>query len=161
MVWRICIIRTDFTICRKKIDKAEQPAEVEQIKQLCEKYQVPFVINDDLKLAAQFGLGVDLGQSDGEITDAKSQLPEGVIIGRTCLITSIPTLPASGLVAVAEQIGRHPMEIHPEIDLRNYGLDASGVNYLVELWRANGASLTVDELMQTPTLQHIMQLLKL
>ncbi|EOH6354934.1 TPA: thiamine phosphate synthase [Acinetobacter baumannii] len=70
---------------RKKIDKAEQPAEVEQIKQLCEKYQVPFVINDDLKLATQFGLGVHLGQSDGEITDAKSQLPEGVIIGRTCL----------------------------------------------------------------------------
>ncbi|MGQ1306522.1 thiamine phosphate synthase [Acinetobacter baumannii] len=70
---------------RKKIDKAEQPAEVEQIKQLCEKYQVPFVINDDLKLAAQFGLGVHLGQSDGEITDAKSQLPEDVIIGRTCL----------------------------------------------------------------------------
>ncbi|EJB8466786.1 TPA: thiamine phosphate synthase [Acinetobacter baumannii] len=70
---------------RKKVDKAYQPAEVEQIKQLCEKYQVPFVINDDLKLAAQFGLGVHLGQSDGEITDAKSQLPEGVIIGRTCL----------------------------------------------------------------------------
>ncbi|WP_182002795.1 thiamine phosphate synthase [Acinetobacter lactucae] len=70
---------------RKKIDKADQPAEVEQIKLLCEKYQVPFVINDDLKLAAQFGLGVHLGQSDGEITDATSQLPEGVIIGRTCL----------------------------------------------------------------------------
>ncbi|MDC5421305.1 thiamine phosphate synthase [Acinetobacter baumannii] len=70
---------------RKKVDKADQPAEVEQIKQLCEKYHVPFVINDDLKLAAQFGLGVHLGQSDGEITDAKSQLPEGVIIGRTCL----------------------------------------------------------------------------
>jgi len=70
---------------RKKVDKADQPAEVEQIKILCEKYQVPFVINDDLKLATQFGLGVHLGQSDGEITDAKSQLPEGVIIGRTCL----------------------------------------------------------------------------
>ncbi|RSO39313.1 thiamine phosphate synthase [Acinetobacter lactucae] len=70
---------------RKKVDKADQPAEVEQIKILCEKYQVPFVINDDLKLAAQFGLGVHLGQSDGEITDAKSQLPEDVIIGRTCL----------------------------------------------------------------------------
>ncbi|WP_284083925.1 acyl carrier protein [Acinetobacter nosocomialis] len=64
------------------------------------------------------------------------------------------------LLAVAEQVGRHPMEIHPEIDLRNYGLDASGVNYLVELWRANGASLSAEELMQTPTLQHIMQLLK-
>ncbi|NUF33182.1 thiamine phosphate synthase [Acinetobacter oleivorans] len=70
---------------RKKVEKADQPAEVEHIKLLCEKYQVPFVINDDLKLATQFGLGVHLGQSDGEITDAKSQLPEGVIIGRTCL----------------------------------------------------------------------------
>ncbi|MCG5225287.1 thiamine phosphate synthase [Acinetobacter pittii] len=70
---------------RKKVEKTDQPVEVEQIKILCEKYQVPFVINDDLKLAAQFGLGVHLGQSDGEITDAKSQLPEGVIIGRTCL----------------------------------------------------------------------------
>lgn len=64
------------------------------------------------------------------------------------------------LLAVAEQVGRHPMEIHPEIDLRNYGLNAVGVNYLVELWRANGASLSAEELMQTPTLQHIMQLLK-
>ncbi|ONN50430.1 thiamine-phosphate pyrophosphorylase [Acinetobacter genomosp. 33YU] len=70
---------------RKKVDKADQPAEVDQIKKLCEKYQVPFVINDDLQLASQFGLGVHLGQSDGEITDAKSKLPEGVIIGRTCL----------------------------------------------------------------------------
>lgn len=70
---------------RKKVEIVDQPAEVEQIKLLCEKYQVPFVINDDLKLAAQFGLGVHLGQSDGEITDAKLQLPEGVIIGRTCL----------------------------------------------------------------------------
>ncbi|MBJ9960232.1 acyl carrier protein [Acinetobacter nosocomialis] len=64
------------------------------------------------------------------------------------------------LLAVAEKVGRHPMEIHPEIDLRNYGLDTAGVNYLVELWRANGASLSAEELMQTPTLQHIMQLLK-
>ncbi|EEY77332.1 thiamine-phosphate diphosphorylase [Acinetobacter calcoaceticus RUH2202] len=70
---------------RKKIEKSNQPAEVEQIKLLCEKYQVPFVINDDLELAAEFGLGVHLGQSDGEITDAKSQLPQNVIIGRTCL----------------------------------------------------------------------------
>ncbi|KRI53410.1 thiamine phosphate synthase [Acinetobacter pittii] len=70
---------------RKKVEKTDQPAEVEQIKILCEKYQVPFVINDDLKLATQFRLGVHLGQSDGEITDAKAQLPEGVIIGRTCL----------------------------------------------------------------------------
>ena len=58
---------------------------MELIKVLCEKYQVPFVINDDLALAEQFGLGVHLGQSDGEITDAIKRLPQGVIIGRTCL----------------------------------------------------------------------------
>ena len=70
---------------RKKIAKADQPLEVKQIKILCEKYKVPFVINDDLSLAEQFGLGVHLGQSDGEITDAIQRLPQGVIIGRTCL----------------------------------------------------------------------------
>ncbi len=70
---------------RKKISRAEQPAEVEQIKALCEQYQVPFVINDDLALAEQYGLGVHLGQDDGEIADAVARLPQGVIIGRTCL----------------------------------------------------------------------------
>jgi len=55
---------------RKKIAKLDQPLEVQQIKALCEKHQVPFVINDDLALAEQFGLGVHLGQSDGEISDA-------------------------------------------------------------------------------------------
>ncbi|MCH7311066.1 thiamine phosphate synthase [Acinetobacter sp. ANC 4805] len=70
---------------RKKVAKADQPDEVEQIQALCETYQVPFVINDDLELAKQFGLGVHLGQSDGEITDAAARLSQGVIIGRTCL----------------------------------------------------------------------------
>lgn len=64
------------------------------------------------------------------------------------------------LLAIAEQVGRHPMEVHPEIDLRNYGLNQSAVNYLVDLWRVNGASLSAEEVMQAPTLQHIMQLLK-
>lgn len=70
---------------RKKVAKADQPDEVEQIQVLCETYQVPFVINDDLELAEQFGLGVHLGQSDGEVTDAAARLSQGVIIGRTCL----------------------------------------------------------------------------
>ncbi|MBJ9720751.1 acyl carrier protein [Acinetobacter calcoaceticus] len=64
------------------------------------------------------------------------------------------------LLVIAEQVGRHPMEIHPEIDLRNYGLTQSAVNYLVDLWRVNGASLSAEEVMQAPTLQHIMHLLK-
>ncbi|ENW02590.1 thiamine phosphate synthase [Acinetobacter beijerinckii] len=70
---------------RKKVEKLDQPTEVEQIKALSEKYQTPLLINDDLALAEQFGLGVHLGQSDGEITEAIARLPQGVIIGRTCL----------------------------------------------------------------------------
>ena len=70
---------------RKNVAKIDQPIEVEQIKALCEKYQVPLVINDDVTLAASFGLDVHLGQSDGEITDALQRLPPNVIIGRTCL----------------------------------------------------------------------------
>jgi len=70
---------------RKKVEKLDQPTEIEQIKALSEKYQTPLVINDDLALAEQFGLGVHLGQSDGEITEAIARLPQGVIIGRTCL----------------------------------------------------------------------------
>ncbi|MEQ1296532.1 thiamine phosphate synthase [Acinetobacter soli] len=70
---------------RKKVAKTDQYFEVEQIKVLCEAYHVPFVINDDLDLAGRYGLGVHLGQSDGEISDATQKLPQGVIIGRTCL----------------------------------------------------------------------------
>lgn len=43
------------------------------------------MINDDLDLAVRYGLGVHLGQSDGEISDATQKLSQGVIIGRTCL----------------------------------------------------------------------------
>lgn len=70
---------------RKKVAKTDQYFEVEQIKVLSEAYHVPFVINDDLDLAVRYGLGVHLGQSDGEISDASQKLPQGVIIGRTCL----------------------------------------------------------------------------
>lgn len=70
---------------RKKVEPSIQPQEIEQIKALCEQYQTPFVINDDLDLAVRYGLGVHLGQSDGEVADAVARLPKGVIIGRTCV----------------------------------------------------------------------------
>ena len=70
---------------RKKIAKADQPLEVEQIKILCEKYQVPFVINDDLSLAEQFGLAVQLSKSDGKSIDAAAWLTQEAINRRTCL----------------------------------------------------------------------------
>lgn len=55
-----------------------------QITELAQAHNVPVVINDDIKLAAKLGVGVHLGQEDGEIKDAKQGLLSGQIIGRTC-----------------------------------------------------------------------------
>ena len=70
---------------RKKVAKEDQYYEIEYMKAMCAEYGVPFVINDDLELAEKYGLGVHLGQSDGSIVDAVARLPQGVMIGRTCL----------------------------------------------------------------------------
>ena len=55
-----------------------------QIVQLAKTYRVQVVINDDSKLAKKLGVGVHLGQQDGDINDAKTVLVPSEIIGRTC-----------------------------------------------------------------------------
>lgn len=46
------------------------------MKQMCEQYKVPFVINDDLETAVKYGVGVHLGQDDGSIQEAVERLPK-------------------------------------------------------------------------------------
>lgn len=58
--------------------------EARQITELAKAYNVPVVINDDIKLAAKLGVGVHLGQEDGEVKDAKQSLLSAQIVGRTC-----------------------------------------------------------------------------
>ncbi|MBB3106364.1 thiamine-phosphate pyrophosphorylase [Psychrobacter luti] len=58
--------------------------EAVQIVRLAKTYDVPVVINDDIKLAEKLGVGVHLGQQDGDINDAKRQLAPKQTIGRTC-----------------------------------------------------------------------------
>lgn len=70
---------------RKKINKTDQDAEIEKIIAICDRYDVPFLINDDLIQAKKYGLHVHLGQGDGEISDARALLGDQAIIGRTCL----------------------------------------------------------------------------
>ncbi len=53
-----------------------------RVKKLCERYNVPFVVNDDLELAMALGAdGVHLGQDDVSIGEARNALPEEVFIG--------------------------------------------------------------------------------
>ena len=58
--------------------------EASKIVDLAKAYNVAVVINDDIDLAAQLGVGVHLGQEDGKISDAKKRLAPNQIIGRTC-----------------------------------------------------------------------------
>lgn len=58
--------------------------EAQQIVRLAKIYNVSVVINDDSKLAEKLGVGVHLGQQDGEIADAKRHLAPNQMIGRTC-----------------------------------------------------------------------------
>lgn len=58
--------------------------EASKIVDLARAYNVAVVINDDIELAATLGVGVHLGQQDGNIEDAKRQLAPNQVIGRTC-----------------------------------------------------------------------------
>ncbi len=59
-------------------------AEARQLKGLCEKYQVPFVINDSVEIAIEADAdGVHLGQEDMGILEARKKLGNDKIIGAT------------------------------------------------------------------------------
>lgn len=65
------------------------------------------------------------------------------------------------LLAVAEQLDLHPMEIDLATDLREYGLDSVAMVTLIGLWRANGANISYEDFLQRPTLQALLQQLPL
>lgn len=69
---------------KKVIDQDAKAYEIGYMKHLCDQYKVPFVINDDLEAAVEYGVGVHLGQDDGSIVEAKARLPKHVLIGRSC-----------------------------------------------------------------------------
>ncbi|MBK8326088.1 MAG: thiamine phosphate synthase [Moraxellaceae bacterium] len=68
----------------KSSDSAKRLHHAQQLKQLCQHYNIPLIINDDLELAAQLDVGVHLGQQDGSITLARQRLGAKAIIGATC-----------------------------------------------------------------------------
>ena len=65
------------------------------------------------------------------------------------------------LLAVAEQLDLHPMEIDLATDLREYGLDSVAMVTLIGLWRANGANISYEDFLQRPNLQALLQQLPL
>ncbi len=55
-----------------------------ELKTLCRKYSIPFIINDYVELAKEIGAdGVHVGQSDTSVSRARALLGENAIIGAT------------------------------------------------------------------------------
>lgn len=71
---------------RDKSDDGEKRLrQARALNQLCQRYQVPLLINDDAQLAFDSGAsGVHLGQSDGSLQQARELLGTDAIIGITC-----------------------------------------------------------------------------
>lgn len=66
----------------KHLGREEFAAEALALKALCAEYGVPFVINDDVELAAEVDAdGVHVGQSDMAAGDVRARIGEGKILG--------------------------------------------------------------------------------
>ncbi|MDY5986592.1 MAG: thiamine phosphate synthase [Lachnoclostridium sp.] len=66
----------------KELDEEHFLEEAREIKELCRKYNVPFVINDNVDIAlAMDADGVHVGQSDMEAGDVRAKLGPDKIIG--------------------------------------------------------------------------------
>ena len=73
---------TFIQLREKDLTEEEFLEEAKKIQQLCKKYRVPFIINDNVKLAKEIDAdGVHAGQSDMEALDVRAQLGEDKIIG--------------------------------------------------------------------------------
>lgn len=74
---------TTFVQLREKdLDEEHFLEEAKEIKELCGRYHVPFVINDNVEIAlAMDADGVHVGQSDMEAGDVRAKLGPDKIIG--------------------------------------------------------------------------------
>ena len=73
---------TFIQLREKTLDEASFLDEARQIKKLCEEYKVPFVINDNVKIAMAIDAdGVHVGQSDMEAGNVREKLGPDKIIG--------------------------------------------------------------------------------
>lgn len=66
----------------KNLDDTAFQQEAKEIKELCARFHVPFVINDNVDIAAEIDAdGVHVGQSDMEAGDVRKKLGPDKIIG--------------------------------------------------------------------------------
>src|SRR5437868_8574974 len=78
-------IAAAFQLRVKDVDEHELARLAEPLQRICADADVAFIVNDSMALAKRLGAdGVHLGQSDGDIRDARALLGPSAQIGRTC-----------------------------------------------------------------------------
>jgi len=78
-------VATAFQLRVKDVGEHELARLAEPLQRICADAGVAFIVNDSMALAKRLGAdGVHLGQSDGDIRQARALLGADAQIGRTC-----------------------------------------------------------------------------
>lgn len=73
---------TFLQLREKKLSEEEFIKEAQEMKKLAQEYKIPFVINDNIKVALEVDAdGVHIGQDDMSVQEARKLLGEDKIIG--------------------------------------------------------------------------------
>jgi thiamine-phosphate pyrophosphorylase len=74
-----------FQLRVKDVDEHQLAGFAEPLQRVCADADVAFIVNDSVALAKRLGAdGVHLGQSDGDIREARALLGPSAQIGKTC-----------------------------------------------------------------------------
>ena len=74
-----------FQLRVKDVGEHELARLAEPLQRICDEQDVAFIVNDSISLAKRLGAdGVHLGQSDGDLREARDVLGPAAQIGRTC-----------------------------------------------------------------------------
>ncbi len=78
-------IASAFQLRVKDVNEHELARLAEPLQRICADADVAFIVNDSMSLAKRLGAdGVHLGQSDGDIREARALLGPAAQIGKTC-----------------------------------------------------------------------------
>jgi thiamine-phosphate pyrophosphorylase len=78
-------VASAFQLRVKDMPEDELARLAEPLQRICADADVAFIVNDSMALAKRLGAdGVHLGQSDGDIRDARALLGPSAQIGKTC-----------------------------------------------------------------------------
>ena len=73
---------TFMQLREKNLDDETFLQEAVEIQELCRKYGIPFVVNDNVDIAVKMGAdGIHVGQSDMEAGDVRAMIGEDAILG--------------------------------------------------------------------------------